>query len=132
MDSVTTQSTRAQSLHKKRSFPWRIYSECDQIRSFLRIWTHLLKKSLMENFILFAVKIPDSKNEANYSQYKFPCTSSITKCWKELEKLISFLKSFYPSASKGLHLHSNPSQNFSLIWFFNGLVMATVKGSIDC
>ena len=23
----------------------------DQIRSFLRIWSHLLKKSLMENFI---------------------------------------------------------------------------------
>ena len=26
-------------------------SKCDQIRSFLRIWLHLLKKSLMENFI---------------------------------------------------------------------------------
>ena len=27
------------------------FSKCDQIRSFLRIWSHLLKKSLMENFI---------------------------------------------------------------------------------
>ena len=27
------------------------FSECDQIRSFLRIWSHLLKKSLMENLI---------------------------------------------------------------------------------
>ena len=26
------------------------FIECDQIRSFLRIWSHLLKKSLMENF----------------------------------------------------------------------------------
>ena len=26
-------------------------SKCNQIRSFLRIWSHLLKKSLMENFI---------------------------------------------------------------------------------
>ena len=26
-------------------------SKCDQIRSFLRIWLHLLKKSLMGNFI---------------------------------------------------------------------------------
>ena len=25
------------------------FSKCDQIRSFLRIWSHLLKKSLMEN-----------------------------------------------------------------------------------
>ena len=28
---------------------------CDQIRSFFRIWSHLLKKSLMENFIFCAV-----------------------------------------------------------------------------
>ena len=31
-------------------------SKCDQIRSFLRIWSHLLKKSLMEKFIFCAVK----------------------------------------------------------------------------
>ena len=27
------------------------FSKCDQIRSFLRIWSHLRKKPLMENFI---------------------------------------------------------------------------------
>ena len=27
------------------------FSKCDQIRSFLRIWSLLLKKSLMKNFI---------------------------------------------------------------------------------
>ena len=32
------------------------FSKCDQIRSFLRIWSHLLKKSLMKNFIFCAVK----------------------------------------------------------------------------
>ena len=31
------------------------FSKCDQIHSFLRIWLHLLKKSLMENFIICAV-----------------------------------------------------------------------------
>ena len=31
------------------------FSKCDQIRSFLRIWSHLLKKSLMENVIFCAV-----------------------------------------------------------------------------
>ena len=31
------------------------FSKCDQIRSFLRIWSHLLKKSLLENFIFCAV-----------------------------------------------------------------------------
>ena len=30
-------------------------SKCDQIRSFLQIWSLLLKKSLMENFIFCAV-----------------------------------------------------------------------------
>ena len=31
------------------------FSECDQIRSFLRIWSHLLKKTLMTNLIFCAV-----------------------------------------------------------------------------
>ena len=30
-------------------------SKCDQIRGFLRIWSHFLKKSLMKNFIFCAV-----------------------------------------------------------------------------
>ena len=28
------------------------FRKCDQIRYFLRIWSHLLKKTLMENFFL--------------------------------------------------------------------------------
>ena len=32
------------------------FSKCDQIRGFLWIWSHLLKKSLMENFIFYVVK----------------------------------------------------------------------------
>ena len=31
------------------------FSKLDQIRSFLRIWSHLLKKFLIENFIFCAV-----------------------------------------------------------------------------
>ena len=34
-------------------------SKCDQIRRKLRIWSHLLKKSLMENFIFRAVTASD-------------------------------------------------------------------------
>ena len=33
------------------------FSKCDHIGSFLRIWSDLLKKSLMDNFILCAVVI---------------------------------------------------------------------------
>ena len=32
-------------------------SKCDQTRSFLRIWSHLLEKFLMENFIFCAVGV---------------------------------------------------------------------------
>ena len=35
------------------------FSKCNQIRRKLRIWFHLLKKSLMENFIFCAVKCLD-------------------------------------------------------------------------
>ena len=41
---------------QKMKFPIKdFFSKCDQIRSFLRIWSHLLKKSLMENFIFCPV-----------------------------------------------------------------------------
>ena len=36
------------------------FSKCDQIRSFLRIWLHLLNKSLMENFIFCAASLKKS------------------------------------------------------------------------
>ena len=35
-----------------------LFSKFDQIRSFLQIWSHLRKKSLMENFIFCAVYNP--------------------------------------------------------------------------
>ena len=34
------------------------FSKCDQICRKLRIWSHLLKKPLMENFIFCAVLLP--------------------------------------------------------------------------
>ena len=33
------------------------FSKCDQIRSFLQIWSHLMKKFLMENFIFCAMSV---------------------------------------------------------------------------
>ena len=38
------------------------FSQCDQMHSFLRIWSHLLKKSWMEDFIFCAVLGPKSKS----------------------------------------------------------------------
>ena len=37
----------------KMKFPTKDFvTKCDQIRKKLRIWSHLLKKSLMENLII--------------------------------------------------------------------------------
>ena len=56
--SVTVTGTTAQ----KMKFSIKdFYSKCDQIRSFLPIWSDLLKKSLMKNLIFCAV-YPASKN----------------------------------------------------------------------
>ena len=37
------------------------FSKCDQIRSYLWIWAHLLKKSLMKNFIFCVVSVDDEE-----------------------------------------------------------------------
>ena len=43
-------------LHTQKKFSIKdFFSKCDQFRRKLRIWSHLLKKSLMENFILRAL-----------------------------------------------------------------------------
>ena len=45
-------------LHKKWRFSLKdFFSKCDQIRRKLWIWSHLLKKPLMENFIFCVVTI---------------------------------------------------------------------------
>ena len=47
---------KSTSFQQKMRFSIKdIFSKCDQIRSFLRIWSHVLKKFLMENFIFCAV-----------------------------------------------------------------------------
>ena len=42
------------------------FSKCDEIRKKLRIWSHLLKKSLMENFIFGGVKALETSNRCFY------------------------------------------------------------------
>ena len=63
------------TLYKKWSFPIKdFFSKCDQIHSFLRICSHLLKKSLIENFICCAVRstskqiITSQKKKTNFYQ----------------------------------------------------------------
>ena len=42
------------------------FSKCDQIRRKLRIWSYLLKKSLMENFFFCAVNETNSPAKLGY------------------------------------------------------------------
>ena len=42
---------------KMKIFIKDFFSKCDQIRRKLRIWSHLQKKSLMENFIFWAALV---------------------------------------------------------------------------
>ena len=52
----TSQTFRRNYTAQKMKFSIKdFFSNCDQIRTFLRVWSHLLKKFLVENFILCAV-----------------------------------------------------------------------------
>ena len=42
---------------KKEVFIKNFFSKCDQVHKKLRIWPHLLKKSVIENFIFFVVPV---------------------------------------------------------------------------
>ena len=59
------------------------FSKCDQIHRKPRIWSYLLKKFLMENFIFFVVKSPTPmnlvtcywlKNEQSITKHAFTST----------------------------------------------------------
>ena len=51
---IKIQDKLAPSTAQKMKFPIKDFcSKFDQIRSFLQIWSHLVKKSLMENFIFY-------------------------------------------------------------------------------
>ena len=53
---VRIKSFQAEYTAQKMKFSIKdFFSKYDQIRSFLWIWSHLLKKSLVKNFIFYAV-----------------------------------------------------------------------------
>ena len=54
---------------KMKFFIKHFFSKCDQIRRKLRIWLHLLKKSLMENFVFCAVISQDFQLRKNKLRY---------------------------------------------------------------
>ena len=98
------------SLHKKWSFPLRISSgKYDQIRSFLQIWSHLLKKSLMENLFFCAMfvnrwNILSAKSFPEMFPFNLLAPSPIaTKKWLSLNLLTTLWNA--SKASKVLSYH---------------------------
>ena len=62
------------------------FSKCDQICSFLRIWSHLLQKSLTENFIFCALIFRHIHILFRHIQpycyiYRTLCNSCIFRTW---------------------------------------------------
>ena len=51
--NLSLENEKGSSTAEKMKFTIKdFFSKCDRICSFLRIWSNLLKKSLMENFII--------------------------------------------------------------------------------
>ena len=72
-------------------------SKCDQIRKKLQIWSHLLKKSLMENFI-FSVVIWRKIWERSLSKSRV-CSCS-TAMFIKVYKHVKFNKTNYLKSTK--------------------------------
>ena len=77
---VLVSDTQNAPTAQKMKFSIRdFFNKCDQIHRTLRIWSHLLKKSLMENFIFCAVPIVafcDSKKKTLKIYPSLKCFSS--------------------------------------------------------
>ena len=82
-----------------RFFIKDFFSKCDQIRRKLQIWSHLLKKSLMENFIFCAV---GQKHTLDSVKHLW---------WSCLAKSVN---DFYPLTIFARKLHYNFSTMYSI------------------
>ena len=60
---------------KMKFFIKDFFSECYQIRRNLRIWSHLVKKFLMENFIFCAMSIPGTRQFTESLNQLIPITN---------------------------------------------------------
>ena len=66
-------------------------SKCDQIRSFPRIWSHLLKKFLIENFIFCAViAVGEGEKSSFCTTDKFQFENFQTFCLTNLPFSLQF------------------------------------------
>ena len=100
------------------------FSKCDQIHRKLRIWSHLLKKSLMENFI-FCVVVHDiliwiSDHNLNvvctFNLYHVPGTQSFSFSVNSFTYFLIFIFLFFLSSLmfKWYFIWNNGSKSSSM------------------
>ena len=71
------------------------FSKCDQIRSSLQIWSHLRKKSLIENFIFLCSECLWNKERIMYITWKYSSYSSYCKSLYSRKYLTPFQPMFH-------------------------------------
>ena len=74
---------RDNALHKNQVFHYGFLQKCNQIRRKLRIWSNLLNKSFMKNFIFYAVM---TMNDLENIPASFQ-PNSFTSLWPSHEEL---------------------------------------------
>ena len=78
------------------------FSKCEQIRRKLRIWSHLLKKSLMENFIFSAVKCQPVPWNSTLSSIKaFETSSRVSTVEIYSKKILKLVQGFNSNKAYG-------------------------------
>ena len=96
ISSLGSLSLESKSIHcndttQKMAFSIKdFFSKCDQIRRKLRIWLHLLKKFLMENFIFCAVPVPVFCMGNNAHTQKFKTLKGCFNPFQPADKAFSF------------------------------------------
>ena len=78
------------------------FSKCDQIRSFLRIWSHLLKKYLMENFIFCTKSSKSSMYRVVIMVVMFKRTHSVKSI-----RIPSLSGLYFPTFRQNTEIHWN-------------------------
>ena len=91
------------------------FSKCDQIRRKLRIWSYLLKKSLMENFCAVILAICNSYDNLYLIQRPYPKGPERRKACQEALKKITL--------QPGVYLPSNPEGVVVSIDYNSGIPM---------
>ena len=96
------------TLNKKIKFSIKDFSsKCHQIRSFLRIWSHLLKKFLMEKFIFYALIVIKPGENSISNSTLILCDFNCDKCGISIIKLAN--------SSNLIHKQTNIIYNIVLI-----------------